>query len=38
MRERAQLVGGRLEIHGRPGKGTRVVLRVPLHEQAPGAG
>jgi two-component system sensor histidine kinase DegS len=38
MRERAQLIGGRLEVHGRPGKGTRVVLRVPLHEQAPGAG
>jgi two-component system, NarL family, sensor histidine kinase DegS len=37
MRERAQLVGGHLEIHGRPGKGTRVVLRVPLDDQASGA-
>ncbi|MDH3237695.1 MAG: PAS domain-containing protein [Deltaproteobacteria bacterium] len=30
MRERAALVGGALEIHSRPGKGTRVVLHVPL--------
>ncbi len=30
MRERAALVGGALEIHSRPGKGTRVVLRVPI--------
>lgn len=30
MRERARLVGGRLEVHGRPGKGARIVLRLPL--------
>jgi PAS domain S-box-containing protein len=29
MRERATLVGGTLEIHSRPGEGTRVVLHVP---------
>jgi signal transduction histidine kinase len=29
MQERARLVGGRLEIHGRPGKGARVVVRLP---------
>jgi two-component system sensor histidine kinase DegS len=34
MRERAQLVGGRLEIQGRPGKGARVVLRVPIGRRA----
>jgi two-component system, NarL family, sensor kinase len=30
MRERARLLGGRLEIHSAPGKGTRVVARVPM--------
>lgn len=30
MQERAQLVGGRLDVQGRPGKGARVVLHVPL--------
>jgi signal transduction histidine kinase len=30
MHERAQLLGGRLEVHGRPGKGARVALHVPL--------
>ncbi|MBK5095894.1 MAG: hypothetical protein JJE32_09485, partial [Deltaproteobacteria bacterium] len=30
MRERAALIGGTLEIHSRPGKGTRVVLDVPI--------
>lgn len=30
MHERAALVGGRLEIHSRPGQGTRVEIRVPL--------
>ena len=33
MRERAESVGGDLELDSRPGKGTRVVIRVPL---APG--
>ena len=30
MRERAALVGGALEIHSQSGKGTRVVLHVPI--------
>jgi two-component system, NarL family, sensor kinase len=30
MRERARLLGGRLEIRSAPGKGTRVVARVPV--------
>jgi len=29
MRERAQLIGARLSISGRPGKGTSVVVTVP---------
>jgi len=34
MTERAALVGGRLEIESKPGHGTTVYLRVPLHEHA----
>lgn len=34
MRERALLVGGRLEIDSRPGKGTKVKLEVPLDGSA----
>lgn len=30
MRERAESVGGELELDSRPGQGTRVVIRVPL--------
>ncbi len=30
MHERAQYVGARLEVHSRPGKGTRILLRLPL--------
>jgi two-component system NarL family sensor kinase len=30
MRERAKLLGGRLQISSAPGKGTRIVARVPL--------
>jgi signal transduction histidine kinase len=30
MRERATLIGGKLEIASRPGKGTRVSLSIPL--------
>jgi signal transduction histidine kinase len=30
MQERAQRVGGRLEIASRPGEGTRVLVTVPL--------
>jgi len=33
MHERAELVGGRLEIHTAPGQGTRVVLTIPLETQ-----
>jgi signal transduction histidine kinase len=35
MEERAHLVGGTLSIRSRPGKGTRVVLEVPLAKDAP---
>jgi PAS domain S-box-containing protein len=34
MRERARGLGGRLEIAGRPEKGTTVTLRLPCSEQA----
>jgi signal transduction histidine kinase len=30
MRERAQFIGARIEVHSTPGKGTRVTLRLPL--------
>jgi len=30
MQERAQLLNGRLEVQGRPGKGARVALRLPV--------
>ncbi|MEW6107003.1 MAG: hypothetical protein AB1563_11685 [Bacillota bacterium] len=30
MRERAEAVGGRLEIRSAPGRGTKVMVRVPL--------
>lgn len=30
MRERAEELGGRLEVHGRPGHGTRVCARLPV--------
>jgi signal transduction histidine kinase len=30
MRERAEAIGGRLELRSAPGQGTRVLLRVPL--------
>jgi signal transduction histidine kinase len=36
MRERAHLVGGRIEITGIEGKGTALVLRVPISRQSPG--
>jgi signal transduction histidine kinase len=34
MRERAQIVGGTIDVHTAPGKGTRVRLRVPLEPAA----
>lgn len=37
MRERAALVGGALEIHSQSGKGTRVVLHVPIRFATGGA-
>jgi two-component system sensor histidine kinase UhpB len=33
MRERALLVGGKLDIDSRPGKGTSVVLEIPAEQQ-----
>ncbi len=35
MRERAALVGGRLEVTGQDGGGTRVTLTVPLATDHP---
>lgn len=35
MRERAGLVGGELSLHGAPGRGTTVTLRVPLNGPRP---
>jgi signal transduction histidine kinase len=32
MRERAALVGGKVSIESKPGKGTRVTIRIPLTE------
>ncbi|MFL5761355.1 MAG: histidine kinase [Thermomicrobiales bacterium] len=34
MRERAKLLGGRLRVESRPGRGTRITARVPLAEAA----
>ncbi len=34
MRERAQEVGGTVEVHAAPGEGTRVVITVPLQGRA----
>ena len=32
MRERAEGVGGRLQLHSAPGEGTRIVVEVPLRD------
>ncbi|MGD8227002.1 MAG: PAS domain S-box protein [Desulfobacteraceae bacterium] len=32
MRERASLLGGSFQVHGRPGKGTRIRIEIPLAE------
>jgi signal transduction histidine kinase len=32
MRERAELMGGKLQIESRQGEGTRILLRLPEHE------
>jgi two-component system NarL family sensor kinase len=34
MRERAKLLGGRLRVASRPGKGTKISARVPLRREA----
>lgn len=33
MRERSRLLGGRLEVHSVPGRGTKVVAMIPLDDQ-----
>jgi signal transduction histidine kinase len=33
VRERIAFVGGTLELHSAPGKGTLVVLDLPLHQR-----
>ncbi|HEY8394423.1 MAG TPA: sensor histidine kinase [Thermaerobacter sp.] len=38
MRERAALVGGRIDIHSRPGQGTRLRVWIPLDQEGEGAG
>ena len=35
MRERAMLIGGRIDIDGVPGRGTRVELSIPLRSELP---
>jgi signal transduction histidine kinase len=37
MEERAHLLGGRFEIHSQPGKGTRIVVWVPLQQRSEAA-
>jgi signal transduction histidine kinase len=37
MRELALLCGGRIDIHGIPGKGTTVTLEIPLDTPIPDA-
>jgi nitrate/nitrite-specific signal transduction histidine kinase len=36
MRERAELAGGRLEVYSAPGRGTRVLVEVPIAEAVRG--
>jgi signal transduction histidine kinase len=33
MKERAHLFGGSVSIHGEPGKGTTVVVKIPLQAE-----
>jgi len=35
MKERAQRIGGKLQIEGAPGKGTRVTIEVPMSSEFP---
>ena len=37
IRERVNKLGGRLDIHGRPGEGTRIVVTVPIGGRRPAA-
>jgi len=34
MRERVALLGGRLEIQGRPNRGTRISAELPIKEES----
>jgi two-component system sensor histidine kinase DegS len=36
MRDRAASVGGQLEVDSSPGKGTRIIVRIPITTGAPG--
>jgi len=36
MRERAALLGGRIDVHSLPGRGTRVLLTIPLRHTGGG--
>ncbi|MCX6141685.1 MAG: ATP-binding protein, partial [Ignavibacteriales bacterium] len=38
MRERAVFLGGNLEITGTVGKGTTILVRMPIHETLPDGG
>lgn len=35
MKERATMIGGKLEIRSAPGKGTTILISVPLHQTTP---
>jgi signal transduction histidine kinase len=37
MRERAELAGGKLELHSAPGKGTKIVAAIPTAHRSPKA-
>jgi signal transduction histidine kinase len=37
MRERAEGLGGTLEVRSAPGRGTRIVMRIPYGDGAPRA-
>jgi two-component system nitrate/nitrite sensor histidine kinase NarX len=34
MRERAERVGGRLELHSTPGRGTKIIVWMPLERKS----
>jgi signal transduction histidine kinase len=37
MRERAEMLGGRLSLDSRPGQGTEVAVTVPIHDRGVGS-